>query len=181
MAVRTIDVRERVMAKNDEIAQTVRERLRAAGVAGCCAYSRSCLSPGQVPARCDEPRWPAFVEKPDLETARRHPHEQVIGVVQARPERVAVRSVGHLRNDHLGRHDLRPGRDLRDETVQALVPRAVGARRWTTAGSLTSRQPVTTFPPMSRAWPVARARYSTRKSPSNWIVTAASTLTKARQ
>ncbi len=33
MAVRTIDVRERVMAKNDEIAQTVRERLRAAGVA----------------------------------------------------------------------------------------------------------------------------------------------------
>ena len=33
MAVRTIDVRERVMAKNDEIAQTVRERLRAASVA----------------------------------------------------------------------------------------------------------------------------------------------------
>ncbi len=33
MAVRTIDVRERVMAKNDEIAQTVRERLRAANVA----------------------------------------------------------------------------------------------------------------------------------------------------
>ncbi len=33
MAVRTIDVRERVMAKNDEIALSVRERLRAAGVA----------------------------------------------------------------------------------------------------------------------------------------------------
>jgi hydrogenase nickel incorporation protein HypB len=33
MAVRTIDVRERVMAKNDEIAATVRDRLRAAGVA----------------------------------------------------------------------------------------------------------------------------------------------------
>ncbi len=33
MAVRTIDVRERVMAKNDEIAHSVRERLRAAGVA----------------------------------------------------------------------------------------------------------------------------------------------------
>ncbi len=33
MPVRTIDVRERVMAKNDEIAQSVRQRLRAAGVA----------------------------------------------------------------------------------------------------------------------------------------------------
>ncbi len=33
MAVRTIDVRERVMAKNDEIARSVRDRLRAAGVA----------------------------------------------------------------------------------------------------------------------------------------------------
>lgn len=32
MGVRTIDVRERVMARNDEIAQHVRARLRAAGV-----------------------------------------------------------------------------------------------------------------------------------------------------
>jgi hydrogenase nickel incorporation protein HypB len=32
MAVRTIDVRERVMARNDELAAQVRERLRAAGV-----------------------------------------------------------------------------------------------------------------------------------------------------
>lgn len=32
MTVRTIDVRERVMAKNDELAAGVRERLRAAGV-----------------------------------------------------------------------------------------------------------------------------------------------------
>lgn len=32
MAVRTIDVRERVMAKNDELAAVVRERLRAAAV-----------------------------------------------------------------------------------------------------------------------------------------------------
>jgi hydrogenase nickel incorporation protein HypB len=32
MAVRTIDVRERIMARNDELAQQVRERLRAAGV-----------------------------------------------------------------------------------------------------------------------------------------------------
>src|SRR5512142_1183138 len=33
MAVRTIDVRERVMARNDEIAGSVRQRLQAAGVA----------------------------------------------------------------------------------------------------------------------------------------------------
>jgi hydrogenase nickel incorporation protein HypB len=32
MAVRTIDVRERIMARNDELAQQVRERLRAASV-----------------------------------------------------------------------------------------------------------------------------------------------------
>jgi hydrogenase nickel incorporation protein HypB len=32
MAVRTIDVRERIMARNDELAQQVRERLREAGV-----------------------------------------------------------------------------------------------------------------------------------------------------
>ncbi|HEU5170161.1 MAG TPA: hydrogenase nickel incorporation protein HypB [Gemmatimonadales bacterium] len=32
MAVRTIDVRERVMARNDELATVVRERLRSAGV-----------------------------------------------------------------------------------------------------------------------------------------------------
>ncbi len=32
MAVRTIEVRERVMARNDELAATVRERLRKAGV-----------------------------------------------------------------------------------------------------------------------------------------------------
>ena len=32
MAVRTIDVRERVMSRNDEIAGEVRRRLRAAGV-----------------------------------------------------------------------------------------------------------------------------------------------------
>lgn len=33
MAVRTIEVRERVMAKNDELAASVRERLQAAGIA----------------------------------------------------------------------------------------------------------------------------------------------------
>ncbi len=32
MAVRTIEIRERLMARNDELAATVRERLRAAGI-----------------------------------------------------------------------------------------------------------------------------------------------------
>jgi hypothetical protein len=36
------------------------------GVTGCCAAARSCLLAADVPARCDAPRWPAFVEKPDV-------------------------------------------------------------------------------------------------------------------
>lgn len=34
------------------------------GVEGCCSGSSSCLPAVQVPPRCDEPRWPAFVERP---------------------------------------------------------------------------------------------------------------------
>jgi hypothetical protein len=34
------------------------------GVEGCCSGSGSCLPAAEVPAWCDEPRWPAFVEKP---------------------------------------------------------------------------------------------------------------------
>jgi hypothetical protein len=40
------------------------------GVEGCCSGSGSCLPAAQVPARCDVPRWPAFVEKP-----KRYPFE----------------------------------------------------------------------------------------------------------
>jgi len=35
------------------------------GVAGCCATSSACVPAGNLPARCDEARWPSFVEKPD--------------------------------------------------------------------------------------------------------------------
>jgi len=35
------------------------------GVEGCCSGAASCLPAARVPARCDEPRWPAFVERPD--------------------------------------------------------------------------------------------------------------------
>ena len=35
------------------------------GVKGCCVTPSSCLPVDDLPARCDRPRWPAFVEKPD--------------------------------------------------------------------------------------------------------------------
>jgi len=42
-----------------------RQAEQVLGVTGCCITPSSCLPPGGVPARCDEPRWPAFVERPD--------------------------------------------------------------------------------------------------------------------
>ncbi len=42
-----------------------RQAERVLGVAGCCATSSACVPAGDVPARCDEARWPAFVEKTD--------------------------------------------------------------------------------------------------------------------
>ena len=39
--------------------------IRATGVAGCCAAPGSCTPAADAPARCDAPRWPAFVERPD--------------------------------------------------------------------------------------------------------------------
>jgi hypothetical protein len=35
------------------------------GVKGCCVTPSSCLPADDLPARCDRPRWPAFVEKPE--------------------------------------------------------------------------------------------------------------------
>ena len=36
------------------------------GTTGCCAGPRSCLPGADMPDRCDQPRWPAFAEKPAL-------------------------------------------------------------------------------------------------------------------
>jgi hypothetical protein len=36
------------------------------GVLGCCAAAEPCAPAARVPARCDAPRWPAFVEKPEV-------------------------------------------------------------------------------------------------------------------
>jgi hypothetical protein len=35
------------------------------GVKGCCVTPSSCLPADDLPAQCDRPRWPAFVEKPE--------------------------------------------------------------------------------------------------------------------
>ena len=42
-----------------------RQAEQVLGVKGCCVTSSSCLPADDLPARCDQPRWPAFVEKPD--------------------------------------------------------------------------------------------------------------------
>jgi len=42
-----------------------RQAEQVLGVLGCCSGSESCLPAARVPAQCDEPRWPAFVERPD--------------------------------------------------------------------------------------------------------------------
>jgi hypothetical protein len=43
-----------------------RQAEQVLGVAGCCATPGSCVPVGDIGARCDEARWPAFVERPDL-------------------------------------------------------------------------------------------------------------------
>lgn len=42
-----------------------RQAEQVLGVSGCCADPSSCAPADTVPTRCDQPRWPAFVEKPD--------------------------------------------------------------------------------------------------------------------
>ena len=43
-----------------------RQAERVLGAAGCCATPGSCVPAADLAARCDEARWPAFVERPDL-------------------------------------------------------------------------------------------------------------------
>ena len=42
-----------------------RQAERVLGVTGCCASSTSCTRATDAPAACDEPRWPAFVDRPE--------------------------------------------------------------------------------------------------------------------
>jgi hypothetical protein len=41
-----------------------RQAEQVLGVTGCCVAPASCVTAAALPARCDEPRWPAFVERP---------------------------------------------------------------------------------------------------------------------
>jgi hypothetical protein len=42
-----------------------RQAEQVLGVKGCCVTPSSCLPADDLPAQCDRPRWPAFVEKPE--------------------------------------------------------------------------------------------------------------------
>ena len=42
-----------------------RQAEQVLGVTGCCVTPSSCTPVDELPARCDRPRWPAFVEKPE--------------------------------------------------------------------------------------------------------------------
>lgn len=43
-----------------------RQAEQVLGVAGCCVAPGACVPAVDVASRCDEPRWPAIVERPDL-------------------------------------------------------------------------------------------------------------------
>jgi len=57
-------IMERLGEGTDKACQC-RQAEEVLGVKGCCATSASCAPPDALPSRCDEPRWPAFVEKPE--------------------------------------------------------------------------------------------------------------------
>jgi hypothetical protein len=50
------------------VACQCRQAEEVLGAQGCCAIAESCVPPEALPSRCDEPRWPAFVERPDRYT-----------------------------------------------------------------------------------------------------------------
>jgi hypothetical protein len=45
-----------------------RQAEQVLGVKGCCVTPSSCVPADDLPARCDKPRWPAFVESPERYT-----------------------------------------------------------------------------------------------------------------
>jgi hypothetical protein len=59
MVMELLGVEQRVACQCRQVEQVL-------GVAGCCATPSSCVPAGGVARRCDEPRWPAFVERTEL-------------------------------------------------------------------------------------------------------------------
>lgn len=54
-----------VLGEEPQAACQCRQVEQVLGVVGCCAAPGACVPAGALPGRCDEPRWPAFVERPD--------------------------------------------------------------------------------------------------------------------
>ena len=54
-----------LLGKQGTTACQCRQAERVLGVTGCCVTPSSCVPADDLPARCDRPRWPAFVEKPE--------------------------------------------------------------------------------------------------------------------
>jgi len=55
-----------LMGEQPNQACQCRQAEQVLGVTGCCVTPSSCVPADDLVARCDEPRWPAFVERPDL-------------------------------------------------------------------------------------------------------------------
>jgi hypothetical protein len=54
-----------LLGKPGTAACQCRQAEHVLGVKGCCVTPSSCVPADDLPARCDRPRWPAFVEKPE--------------------------------------------------------------------------------------------------------------------
>jgi len=54
-----------LLGVHQEDACQCRQAERVLGVTGCCVTPGACVPAAGLPASCDEPRWPAFVEGPE--------------------------------------------------------------------------------------------------------------------
>jgi hypothetical protein len=55
-----------ILGEAPSVACQCRQAEAVLGVEGCCSPSSSCVPVEALPSRCDQPRWPAFIERPDL-------------------------------------------------------------------------------------------------------------------
>ena len=54
-----------LLGEETKAACQCRQAEQVLGATGCCVAPGACVPAGALPRRCDEPRWPAFVERPD--------------------------------------------------------------------------------------------------------------------
>jgi|SRR5262245_26300804 len=55
-----------ILGEAASVACQCRQAEAVLGVEGCCDASAACAPVDALPSRCDQPRWPAFIERPDL-------------------------------------------------------------------------------------------------------------------